>query len=861
MVTPARGTSMSSLHFHDFSIHPGQRRVTVHDKTVKLSGRAFDVLMVLVNGRDRVIRKDELLDAVWPGVVVEENNLQVQISSLRKHLGATAIATVPGRGYQFTASSVDPANAGGAVAAAADFTLEHDHQRDERAGNIPLMLPPLYGRETEMDEVCDLLARARLLTITGAGGIGKTRVALAAGHRIAPQETHGVWMVELAPLSDPRMVVSEIAQTMGVSLNSGEPQTQLLIDALAGQKLMLILDNCEHLLEAVADVASELLAQLPLLRILVTSQELLKLENERVFRLNPLSLPHTVDPADLQASGAIQLLVARVQAVQRQFQLSALTTPAAVDICRHLDGVPLAIELASARIPMLGITGVRDRLDELFRLLTGDARVRLRRHQTLRATLDWSYQLLDAREQALLCRLGVFAGGFSIEGAQLIANDLFDDDWQTLETLAALVDKSLIQVNALPIPRYSLLETTRAYAMEQLALQARTDVGLARHARTTRIVCERAAKRRDMDLIWQEMANVRAAFNWAIKSPQDNETAVALATVSSVVLAVGGLVGEALDRLLKVEPLVGPALPLELAAQYWQWLGRCGIDGRLPTSKCLAAFEKAEALFRGLSNRRHVHACMRMRAEALLELGDLGAARHALNDAHALEHSGWAVADRMRRLRVQGLVHAAAGEYTEGLELVGKALDLALSNDIDRYAMTLANDQASIRLNMGDAAAAEAGFRSLIAQGGRGPEQGLTLGYARIRLAVALLMQGKIDDCYAVALDSVQALQRSGILIARGDLFAWILTARGHHVDACAVLGAAQAFRDQRQLEADATERRARTEALRAIAGALDASTFQELMSEAAALAEGTLANTLVSILRMPQPHHAVDGG
>jgi predicted ATPase/DNA-binding winged helix-turn-helix (wHTH) protein len=854
---------MSTLHFHGFCILPGERRVTVKQKTVKLSARAFDLLMVLVNGRDRVIRKDELLDAVWPGVAVEENNLQVQISSLRKHLGAMAIATVPGRGYQFTAQSIDPSSPDGAAAGAgaaspSDTPVDDTVARETRVGNIAQVLPSLYGRDTELDEVWELLAGARLLTITGAGGIGKARLALAAGKRMAAQAPHGIWMVELAPLSDPQMVVSEIAQTMGVSLNSGEPQTQLLVDALADQNLMLILDNCEHLLEAVADVATELLAQLPQLRILVTSQELLKLENERVFRLNPLSLPQATGVTTLQTSGAIQLLVPRVQAVQRQFQLTAENTPAAIDICRHLDGVPLAIELAAARIPMLGITGVHQRLGELFRLLTGDARVRLRRHQTLRATLDWSYQLLDAGEQTLLCRLGVFAGGFSIEGAQLIANDLFEDDWQTLETLAALVDKSLVQVNAQQVPRYSLLETTRAYAMEQLALESQTDVGLARHARTTRLVCERAAKRRNMDLIWQEMANVRAAFNWAIKSPQDNETAVALATISSVVLAVGGLVGEALDRLLKVEPIVGPALPVELAAQYWQWLGRCGIDGRLPTSRCLAAFEKAEALFRGLSNRRHVHACMRMRAEALLELGDLGAARLALNDAFAMEQSGWAVADRMRRLRVQGLVHAAASDYTEGLALIGKALDMAVANDIDRYALTLANDQASIRLSMGDAVAAEAGFRSLIAQGELGPEQGLTLSYARIRLAVALLMQAKVDAGCAMAQESIQPLQRSGILIARGDLFGWILVVRGHYKEACTMLGAAQAFRDQRQLEADATERRARAETLKAITGNLDAATISERMADAAALQESAFANILFMTLRTPHKRGTV---
>lgn len=843
---------MATLHFGGFDVYPGERRVTVDGNTIKLAGRAFDLLMVLVNNRDRVVRKNELLEAVWPGLVVEENNLQVQISSLRKHLGPMAIVTVPGRGYQFTAQSRGPADPGGTQQGQAAPAGDARASTNARSGNLPYALTSLYGRQAEVEEVCALVRQVRLITITGAGGIGKTRVAQAVGQQMQAQTPHGVWMVELAPISDPQNVVSEIAQTMGVSLNRRESASQLLIDALAGRSVLLILDNCEHLLEAVADLVADMLAQLPLLQVLITSQELLKLENERVFKLNPLGFPDSADQPDVLNFGAIQLLVARVQAVNRHFQITPDNTAHAVEICRHLDGVPLAIELAAARIPVLGIVGVRQRLGELFRLLTGDARVRLRRHQTLRATLDWSYQLLDEREKALLRLLGVFAGGFSIEGAQLVAAGLLGDDWETLETLAALVDKSLVQVNTQPNPRYSLLETTRAYAMEQLANASETDVGLARHATTTRVVCERAAKRRDIDLIWQEMANVRAAFNWTIKTPQESETAVALATISSVVLAVGGLVGEALDRLLKVEPLVNTDTPVELAAQYWQWLGRCGIDGRLPTTKCLEAFEKAEALFRRMSNRRHIHACMRMRAEALLELGDLQGAQGALNDAFQMEKSGWSVADRMRRLRVQGLVHDAAGEHAKALELVGKALEMATATGIDRYALTLNNDMASIYLKMGDAQAAEMGFQALIAQGNSGPSQGLTMSYARIKLAVALLMQDKVQASTAIAQESVHPLLRSGILIARGDLFAWVLVARGQLKEACLVLGAAQAFRRERQLEADATERLARAESLKGLAGALDAQTLNDWMMEGEGINETSLASMLTLSLRAP---------
>jgi len=840
---------MLALHFHGFQIHPAERQVTVRGEAVKLSGRAFDLLMALVEGRDRVIRKDALLEAVWPGLVVEENNLQVHISQLRKQLGAKAISTVPGRGYQFTARSIDPDDSDDAEGKQWGSGLDNDVLSDATQGNLPAALAPLFGREAEIAELSAMLGRVRLMTITGAGGIGKTRIALAVGQHMLSGLAHGVWLVELAPLSDPKTVVSEIAQTLGISLNSGKSTTQRLIDALGGRSALIILDNCEHLLEAVADVAQRMVSNLPLLRVLVTSQELLKLEDEQVYKLNPLDLPKSTEMADVLASGAIQLLMARAQSVHRKFQLTPDTVADAVDICRHLDGVPLAIELAASRIPMLGIVGVRQRLGEMFRLLTGDARVRLRRHQTLRATLDWSYQLLDAREQALLCRLGVFAGGFCIEGAQSIAADLFADDWDVLDTLATLVDKSLVQVSGQDKPRYTLLETTRAYAMEQLAAAGQTDAGLALHAKATRLVCERAAKRRDIDMIWQEMANVRAAFSWSVRSRQDNETAVALATMSSVVLAVAGLVGEALERLLQVEHMVDANLPVALAAQYWQWLGRCGIDGRLATHKCLMAFEKAESLYRGLSNRRHVHACMRMRAEALLEFGDLEAAQLALHDAYALEQSGWTVADRMRRMRVQGLVHDAAGRYEQALQLIGDALLMATSNDIRRYAVTLANDLAGVQLHMGDAPAAQAGLANLIVQISAEPSQGLTLSYARIRYAIALLMQDQVADSVAAALASVRPLERSGILIARSDLFAWVLAACGRVEEACMLLGAADAFRSQRQLEPDATERRARDASLKIIANTVNQPTIDSCRLRGSELSETATANLLASVL------------
>lgn len=838
---------MSTLHFHGFAVCPDERQVLVKNEPVKLSGRAFDMLVTLIARRDRVVTKDELIGCVWPGLVVEENNLQVHVSSLRRLLGHQSITTVPGRGYQFTAKSVEPRSHGTNASFSADEEAEVFEVSS--SGNIPITLSPLFGRHLEVGELCHALESDRLVTISGAGGIGKTRLAQAVGQRMSAGMPHGVWMVELAPLSDPAMVTTAIAQTLGFSLNAPDSHAQLLVEALMGRSMVLILDNCEHLLDEVADLCALLLAKLPLLRILVTSQELLKLDSERVYKLSPLTLPDSASLEAAQTSGAVQLLVARVHAVVRSFQLTLENVADTIDICRQLDGLPLAIELAAARVPLLGIVGVRQRLSELFRLLTGDARVRLRRHQTLRAALDWSYQLLTPEEQVLFRRVGVFTGGFSVAGVQGIASGLAADEWQVLETLSALVDKSLVQVNAEATPRYSLLETTRAYAMEQLAHHKETDAVLALHARATRAVCEQAAKERNLESIWAEMANVRAAYAWALGTLTEAQTAVALATVSSVVLTMSGFL-EGLQHLLAVEHLVDADTPLPLAARYWQWVGRCGTDGRLPTERCLQAFSKAEALFRQLRNERHIHACLRMRAEALMAFGDLEGAQTALHLAKGMEHTGWSVADRMRRLRVEGLLLDATGQYTQALNMLEEALEMANSGGIDRYAATLNNDIAHIHLKTGDALAAEQRFRHLMAQEERlGSSVGLVVIQARMGLALALLERHEPQAAAVVALDAVHPLRRSGILLARCDGYAWLLASLGHSATAAKMLGVAQAFRDQGQTEPSIIDQQARTATLGLLNAGCPPEQWSAWEAQGALMDEAAVAQILVSEL------------
>ena len=466
--------------FYTYRLLPLQRLMLDGERPVKLGGRAFDMLLALVERHDRVVGKHELMDLVWPNLVVEENNLQVQVLTLRKLLGHGAIATVPGRGYQFTlpvlAEGVDPAPAATPEVAIPTTAAP----RAVREGNLPDQAPELMGRERELRELQALIDAHPVVTITGAGGIGKTRLAQGAAAGRASHEA--VWWIELAPLSDPALVPAAVARALGLQLPPLADATAAVTHALQGKAALLVMDNAEHLLDGVAAFVTALRQRASSVKLLVTSQEVLRGLDESVFRPGPLALPLGEDLAAVQASGAVALFVARARQVDPRFQLREDNRAAVADICRRLDGIPLAIELAAARVPLLGVDGLRRRLDERFKVLTAGARAVMRRHQTLHAALEWSHGLLTAPEQVVLRRLGVFIGGFTLEAAQSVAADDQVDAWDVLELMGGLVDKSMVVAEGDPLPRYRLLETTRLYALERLAAAGETDAVLRRHA-------------------------------------------------------------------------------------------------------------------------------------------------------------------------------------------------------------------------------------------------------------------------------------------------------------------------------------------------------------------------------------------
>ena len=800
-----------SLRFGAIEVRTAERRLLVAGRPVRVGARAFDVLQALVERRDRVVSKNELLEIVWPAAVVEENNLHVHVAALRKLLGAAAILTVPGRGYRFTVDDEAAADDIPAAGGPSPPPIE------ESRGNLPARLADLYGRDGALSTLLTLLASQALVTIAGAGGIGKTRLAQAVAHRLRQHYPQGVWMIELASLADPALVAPNVARVLRIKLSGREPPLEELARALHAQTMLLVLDNCEHLLDAVSRLAPAMLAAAPGVQLLVTSQEPLRIPAERLFRLAPLAVPSTADIAQAVEFGAVRLFIERVRALDPQFVLTHRNTEAVIDICRQLDGMALAIEFAAARVPTLGVHGIQDRLNERFRMLTAGERLSQPRHRTLHAALDWSHQLLGDAEQTVFRRLGVFVGDFSLEAAQAVVADAAIDVWAALDLLGALVDKSLVLTDGRPRPRYRLLETTRAYALEKLAAAHETGTWLRRHAATTRTLLEAAVRRRDVDTVVLEMNNVRAAFAWAAGPQGDPLLAVELAVSSAVVLAVEGFVTEALDRLLGLEPIVadsarGAPIPASMAARFWQWLGRLGREGRLPTSRCLEVLQRAEAAFRAQGDARKTHACLRMRAEALLQTGDLAAARAALAAAETMETAESPVADRMRRLRVETLLLDMQGRTRDALTTAQQAHALANAAGIERYVLTLLGDMAGLQLKLGRPQEAESSFRAVAAKARTQANGGLTLCQALSGLIVALVAQNRLDAASAVAAEAVPLLHRSGLFLARCDTLAWLAAHCGRMHAAARLASAADAFRQRSEIARDPAEARMRGE-------------------------------------------------
>jgi predicted ATPase/DNA-binding winged helix-turn-helix (wHTH) protein len=528
----------AAIEFGRFRVLPDRRELLADNRPVELGARAFAVLMALIEARGHVASKEELIERVWPGRIVEENNLQAQVTALRKAFAAdrNLIGTVAGRGYRFTgAIRTVPASPD------AEPTAETPEAAPVPARpptNLPEPVSELIGRDAELAEVLDLSASHRLVTLTGAGGIGKTRLGFEVARHQLSRFADGVWATELAPLSDPDLVPVTVATALGLELVSGTASPQSVANALRSKQLLLVLDNCEHVVDAAAQMAESLLRANPAVRVIATSREPLRTEGEWVHLVPPLAVPpdSSRESEDTLRYGAVRLFHERARATEANLASDARTASAIAAICRRLDGIPLAIELAAARAASLGIEGLAAGLDNRFRLLARGRRTALPRHQTLRGTLDWSYQLLTEPERVVLRRLAIFAGGFTLQAAGAVVADDTLTATEIVNCMANLVAKSLVMIDASgAVRRYRLLETTRAYALEKLAEAGESDAVARRHAQRYLDLfagAEAEAEKRPTDE-WladyvPRIDNVRAALDWAFSPGGDASIGVAL---------------------------------------------------------------------------------------------------------------------------------------------------------------------------------------------------------------------------------------------------------------------------------------------------------------------------------------------
>jgi len=477
---PGTLANWQRLRFGRFELSIGERMLRRDGRVLPLGGRALDILIYLVDRSGEVIAKQELIDHVWSDVTVEEGSLRVHVAAIRKALGdgqcgTRYIVNIKGRGYSFVGTVVPLTG-----------NAEGRNDKFRHQGRLPMRPVMMIGRETVISKVSDKLRNGRFVTLLGPGGIGKTTIALAVGRAIAEEFGGEVYFVDLEGLTDPRHVVGAVATSLGLALKSKNPGLEL-VDLVRSRKLLIILDCCEHVIEAAASLAEQLYRQTEEIHVLTTSRELLKVKGEHCYRVLPLDCPPDGSAQTAHAVlryPSVQLFVRCVAARAGSFVLTDEEAPFVAEICRKLDGMPLAIELAAGQAAALGIKSTVALLASRMGLLRLSHRTAVPRHRTLKATLDWSYDLLSDGERIVLRRIAPFVGHFTLEGARYVAGEIGAGTGEIFDAIAGLVEKSLIAIQIDETQeQYRLLDTTRAYALEKLEEHAEVDVVLCRHAK------------------------------------------------------------------------------------------------------------------------------------------------------------------------------------------------------------------------------------------------------------------------------------------------------------------------------------------------------------------------------------------
>jgi predicted ATPase/DNA-binding winged helix-turn-helix (wHTH) protein len=764
-MTPAEQTR-DAISFGPFSLIVSERLLTSGSAPVELGARTLDTLIALVSQPNEVISKRDLLARVWPDVTVEEGSLRFHIASLRKALGdgkdgARYIATVAGRGYCFVAP-VSRSHQDNVLAVNPDVpSFPHT--------NLPGRLTRMVGRDNDVLRLSTQLTAARFVTIVGAGGVGKTTVAVAVGHHLIEAFTGAVLFVDLGMLSDPNLASTALASMLGLAVQSRDA-TPSLIAYLRDKRIFLILDTCEHLIEAIATLASQIFVAAPQVHILATSREALGVEGEHIYRLDPLASP----PDDLDLTAAVartfsapQLFVERAAASGARLEFNDAEAAIVVGICRRLDGVALAIELAARRVGAYGLQQTAALLDQRLTLLWLGPRTAPPRQKTLHATLDWSYGLLSELERVVLRRLAVFVGHFTLDAALAVVTSASVDRSLVFGAIDSLVAKSMVATSPLgAMMRYRLLDTTRAYALEVILDDAELADLAVRHATYYRRWLEQTG------IDWPTLStgaqrvphfagvnNVRAALEWCFDVNGNAEVGIGLAMAATSVF-----------------------LAMSLLTECHRW-----------SERALLALE--HSLCGGLEEM-HLQAAQGV--SLMFTRGGKDAARVALNRSFAIAEERGVPLDQLRLLGPLNMFHLRTGAFKPALQYAERCSTIARTTE-DPVAHELAHSILGISLHLsGDLIGARAELEAALR---RDPHSRLTstiyLGFDGRSLAGAILartlwLQGHPAQAMERAHQTVADAERmdhsltlSIVLIWAVSVFLWTgdLESAEEHID------------------------------------------------------------------------------
>jgi predicted ATPase/DNA-binding winged helix-turn-helix (wHTH) protein len=824
-----------------FQLDVANRTLTRSGVSIPLGMHAVGVLATLVEHAPAVTPKAAILDAVWPNVIVEEGNLSTQVYLLRRALAQVSgadrwIQTLSGRGYRYV----------GPIA---------EHPADPRdalnRSNLCEPLTSFIGRERELVELKRLLPTRRLITIVGAGGIGKTRLALRVAAEVLDAYRDGVWLVELAVVRDPERVSASVAGALRLRESRGTSATQSLCRHFATRQALLLLDNCEHVIDACAQLAQAVLRDARDVAIIATAREPLRVQGEQVYALQPLSIPkHGSKLETASDCDAVQLFVERVQDHSPNLEFTPARMRTVSEICIRLDGIPLALELAAARAGSLSLEQISSRLDDRFSLLTTPWRTTASRQQTLRATLDWSYDLLTEHERLTLRRLSVFPSSFSIEAASAVVCDAEIDELAVVDLLSQLVSRSLVLVDTnKAAARYRLLETTRAYAQAKLVEAGESAVVARRHAGHFQEMFARATEHwhriSDLQLCetyLPELDQLRAALGWALGPQGDAHIAVALAGASGALWASFGLFSEGIRWLEAAIALIGRDTPGTDEALLLLQFGRL-VDETPARSR--AAFERACTIYRRIGDDLWLGITLARLGRVLGSMGRFEQAEAALTEAYPLlERSGEPAAVSVYYFyfaflkSLMGDFESARRHYEQAI-----VIDREAGHEFD--VLSAFGNLANVNWALGDLDAAEDAFRQQVALvRGSVLKTKRLLGWALTSLAGVLTTRGELDEALR--------LMREGLplLLEDGSAWIWIDHAALRAAYAGNLAHAAQlaGYADQAWMAKEATrhpiEARAAAQLRALLRERLPAAEVERLRAQGAAMSDAAACRT-----------------